>query len=73
MLYFYFRKDSCFWKKGPFQLTLHGPEKVIGDISPKILSVLDAKGGGKGKRLNAKFTSLSNRSAVDSLLDEYFQ
>lgn len=60
-------------KKGPFQLTLHGPEKVISDISPNILAVLEAKGGGKGKRMNAKFASFANRSKVDSLLDEYFR
>ena len=60
-------------KKGPFHLTLHGPEKVIRDISPNILAVLDAKGGGKGKRMNAKFGSFANRPKIDSLLEKYFQ
>ena len=59
-------------KKGPFQLVIYGPENVMSDISPKILLALDAKGGGKGKRMNAKFTSLANRSEVDALLKNYF-
>ena len=60
-------------KKGPFQLTLYGPQNVMCDIGAKILRTLDAKGGGKGKRMNAKFSSLANRSVVDTLLEEYFR
>ena len=60
-------------KKGPFQLTLFGPEKIMTDLGQKIICVLDAKGGGKGKRRNAKFLSLANKSKVDDLLKEYFE
>ena len=58
-------------KSGPFQLTLYGPENVISDLSSNILTLLNAKGGGKGKRINAKFASLKNRPAVESLLEQY--
>ena len=59
-------------KSGPFQLTLYGPENTIEDLSSKTLSLLNAKGGGKGKRINAKFSSLKNRSEVETLLKQYF-
>jgi len=58
-------------KSGPFQPTLYGPENVIRDLSSNILTLLNAKGGGKGKRINAKFASLKNRPAVESLLEQY--
>ena len=59
-------------KTGPFQLTLYGLENTIKDLSSKILALLSAKGGGKGKRVNAKFSSLKNRSEVETLLEQYF-
>ena len=61
-----------FEKTGPFQLTLYGLENTIKDLSSKILALLGAKGGGKGKRVNAKFSSLKNRSEVEILLEQYF-
>ena len=39
----------------------------------RILKVLDAKGGGKGKRLNAKFGSLKNLVEAEKILQNYFQ
>ena len=37
------------------------------------MEALEAKGGGKGKRLNGKFLSLKNRSKVDDILYDYFE
>lgn len=53
-------------------MTLYGPEDVVKDLGPRLLPLLEAKGGGKGKRLNAKVTSLKHRSKVDDLLNKYF-
>ena len=39
----------------------------------RIMEALEAKGGGKGKRLNGKFLSLKNRSKVDDILYDYFE
>ena len=59
-------------KIGPFQLTLYGPENIMKDISSQILTLLNAKGGGKGKRINAKFSLLKDRPAAETFLKEYF-
>ena len=67
-------QEPCIWdeKIGPFQLTLYGPENIMKDISSQILTLLNAKGGGKGKRINAKFSLLKDRPAAETFLKEYF-
>lgn len=47
-------------------------EEVIKNLSKKILQTLNASGGGKGKRINGKFTSLEKRNDVDTILRDYF-
>jgi hypothetical protein len=37
------------------------------------LKILEAKGGGKGRRLNAKFSSLKNLKEAENILQNYFQ
>ena len=60
-------------KEGHCTLVLNSSEEIIKDIGKKIMDILEAKGGGKGQRLNGKFTSLSKRNEVDIFLREYFE
>jgi len=57
-------------KEGPCQLVIQSTDA---DIGKRVMDTLGAKGGGKGKRLNGKFTSLARRNDVDKLLAEYFE
>ena len=58
-------------RHGPLPQTLS--KTYIKLIFSRILKVLDAKGGGKGRRLNAKFTSLKYRKDAENILENYFQ
>lgn len=60
-------------KEGPCQFVLQGSENVVKDLGPKIMEILEAKGGGKGTRLNGKFTSLKNYGQVEQLMKDYFK
>ena len=58
---------------GPCTLVLQSNEEsIIKDLGKKIMDMLGAKGGGKGLRLNGKFNSLSKRTDVDKLIQDYF-
>lgn len=60
-------------KDGPCSLVLQSNEEsIIKELGKKIMDMLGAKGGGKGRRLNGKFISLSKRNDVDNLIKEYF-
>jgi len=60
-------------KDGPCSLVLQSNEEsIIKELGKKIMDMLGAKGGGKGRRLNGKFISLSKRNDVDNLIKQYF-
>ena len=61
-------------KEGTCSLVLQSfSEEIMKDIGKKLMEILEAKGGGKGLRLNGKFTSLNKRNDVDKFLKEYFE
>ena len=55
-----------------FSFVLQSSEKDIKELSKQIMAILEAKGGGKGQRINGKFTSLAKRTEVDKYLAKYF-
>lgn len=54
------------------QLAMAGPEPLLKELSPGIFATLDAKGGGKGSRINAKAPSFAKWAKVEKLLVERF-
>jgi len=54
------------------QVAICGPKPFLLDLAPQILDTLDAKGGGKGNRINAKVPSFARWSKVEQLVEEYF-
>lgn len=59
-------------KLGPCQMAMAGPEEALKELGPKVIKMLEGKGGGKGKRLNAKVSSLKDISKAEKLVADYF-
>jgi len=55
------------------QLTIYGPEKLLETLSPQIMSLLRATGGGKGNRVTAKFKSYTKFPQVSGLVSKFIQ
>lgn len=58
--------------QGPCQLAIVGQEKIVQDLGPRLISILDGKGGGKGNRINGRIPSLKSWSNVVKEVEAYF-
>nr|ACO11229.1 Alanyl-tRNA synthetase domain-containing protein 1-B [Caligus rogercresseyi] len=56
-----------------YQMTLSGDSEDIKVLGPKILKLLDGKGGGSGGRFNAKVSSLKEYNNAVLTVEEHFK
>ncbi|XP_067944697.1 alanyl-tRNA editing protein Aarsd1-like [Watersipora subatra] len=58
-------------ERGSGSFLLCGPEQAVGELSPKLLIALDAKGSGKSGRFMGKANKLSRKHKVEELINDY--
>eukprot|EP00095_Tigriopus_kingsejongensis_P000793 maker-scaffold67_size430214-snap-gene-3.31 protein:Tk00793 transcript:maker-scaffold67_size430214-snap-gene-3.31-mRNA-1 annotation:"hypothetical protein DAPPUDRAFT_312382" len=59
--------------QGPCQMAIVGPEPIVQELGPRLIKILDAKGGGQGSRISAKVTSLKSWPLVQAEVEAHFQ
>ncbi|XP_058062243.1 alanyl-tRNA editing protein Aarsd1-A isoform X1 [Anopheles bellator] len=57
---------------GKGQIVLQGKPEDIAELGPKICTILEGKGNGKGTRFNAKVNKLKNLPLCEKLVSDYF-
>ncbi|XP_044766453.1 alanyl-tRNA editing protein Aarsd1-B [Coccinella septempunctata] len=59
-------------EKGVGNIVLYGPEDDVQKLGPRICSLMDGKGAGKGNKFQAKVTKMENRSKAEQVVKEHF-
>uniref|UniRef100_H3D5P5 Alanyl-tRNA synthetase domain containing 1 n=1 Tax=Tetraodon nigroviridis TaxID=99883 RepID=H3D5P5_TETNG len=57
-------------EKGPGLFLLAGPSKLVAELGPQVLEILQGKGAGKNGRFQGKVNSLARRAELEALMQQ---